>query len=85
VSRRKEQDSPTVPLEILVQQLLLGRLEGLSAPQVAAFLRGWTSALELLRRTDLTLPDASHEVRAAVAAMLARIERVQAHAVNDCE
>jgi hypothetical protein len=74
--------SPT-SLTALVQQLLLGRLDGLSGSQVAAFILGWSAMLDLLRRTDLTAPDATDEVRAAIDAVVVRIERAQAAALEE--
>lgn len=68
---------------MLVQQLLLGRTEGLSGPQLAAFLSGWTSVLELLRRPELCLPDASPEVQEALRALVEQIERAQAEILSD--
>lgn len=68
---------------MLVQQLLLGRTEGLSAPQLAAFLSGWTSVLELLRRPELCLPDAPAEVQEALRALAEQIERAQAEILGD--
>lgn len=37
---------------------------------------GWTSALDLLRRTDLTMPSAPAELRDAVRAIVATIDAV---------
>lgn len=71
------------PLSLLVRELLLGRVEGLTAPQLAAFVLGWGSMLELLRRTDLTLPDASQEVHDAIAEIVAEVERAQADVLDD--
>ncbi len=67
----------TDPLMLLVRELLLARTEGLDPPQLAAFVSGWTSVLELLARTDLTLPDAEDGVRDAVARVVGRIEHAQ--------
>jgi hypothetical protein len=61
----------------------MGRTEGLAAPQVAAFISGWTSALELVRRTDLTLPQASLEIRAAVEDLVDELERAQTVALAE--
>lgn len=72
-----------LPLQSLVRQYLLGRTEGLGASQVAAFVSGWTSALELVRRTDVMLPAASEEVRAALASLVAELERAQEVALAD--
>lgn len=67
----------SIPLHLVVQQLLLGRTESLSAPQLAAFMAGWTSLLDLLRRPELCLPDASTEVQEALTELVAAIERAQ--------
>jgi len=72
-----------VPLETLVGQLLLGRMEGLGASGVAAFLLGWSSALELLRRTDLVLPTADDEVRRALRQLVDTLERAQRAVLED--
>ena len=68
---------------MLVQQLLLGRTDGLSGPQIAAFLSGWTSVLELLRRPELCLPDAPPEVQEALRTLAEQIERAQAEILSD--
>jgi hypothetical protein len=75
-------NSPTA-LDLLVAQFLLGRVDGLGAPQVAAFVSGWSSALELVRRTDLTIPSASQEVKRAVARLVEAIERARETALAD--
>lgn len=68
---------------MVVQQLLLGRTEGLSAPQLAAFVAGWTSLLDLLRRPELCLPAASTEVHEALTELVTAIERAQATVLDD--
>jgi hypothetical protein len=70
-------------LDNLVAQFLLGRVDGLGAPQVAAFVSGWSSALELVRRTDLTIPSASQEVKRAVDRLVEAIERARETALAD--
>ena len=70
---------------MLVQQLLLGRTEGLSAPQLAAFISGWTSLLDLLKRPELCLPDASAEVHAALTELVEAIHRAQEQVLGDDE
>lgn len=55
----------------------MARTEGLSAPALAAFVSGWTSVLELLRRTDLTMAGEDPEVVSAVARVIDRIEAAQ--------
>lgn len=74
---------PDVPLQTLLGQLLLGRMEGLGAPGVAAFLLGWSSALELLRRTDVVLPTADGEVRHALQQLVDTLERAQRAVLED--
>lgn len=68
---------------MLVQQLLLGRTEGLSGPQLAAFLSGWTSLLDLLRRPEVCVPDAAPEVQEALRSLVEQIERAQAEILGD--
>ncbi|HGG56653.1 MAG TPA: hypothetical protein ENK31_02525, partial [Nannocystis exedens] len=72
----------STPLHILVQQLLLGRTEDLSAPQLAAFVDGWSSLLELIERTDVCLPDGSAEVQEGLSALVSRIRRAQEEILN---
>ncbi len=74
---------PALPLHFLVRQLLLGRTEGLSGPQLAAFLSGWTSLLEVLKRPELCVPDASPEVHDALRALALQVERAQAEILAD--
>lgn len=73
----------SIPLHIVVQQLLLGRTEGLAPQQLAAFISGWTSLLDLLKRPELCLPEASDEVQAALAALAGAIERAQDTVLGD--
>ena len=73
----------SIPLHLVVQQLLLGRTENLSAPQLAAFMSGWTSLLDLLRRPELCLPDASSEVQEALTELVKAIERAQTTVLDD--
>lgn len=67
----------------LVRQYLLGQTEGLGASQVAAFILGWSSALELMQRTDLIMPDASSDVRQAVSKAIDELNRAQQTALAD--
>lgn len=71
------------PLHIVVQQLLLGRTEGLSAPQLAAFIAGWTSLLELVERPDICLPDAPEELHEGILALTRAIRRAQEEILGD--
>jgi hypothetical protein len=68
---------------MVIRQLLLGRTEGLSAPQLAAFLSGWTSLLDLLKRPELCLPDAAPEVHDALRSLVQQIELAQAEILSD--
>jgi hypothetical protein len=72
-----------VSLQLLVQQLLLGRTEDMSGPQLAAFVDGWTSLLELLRRSAVCVPDGSDEVRDALRRLVDEIERAQRRALGE--
>ena len=67
----------------LVEQFLVGRVDDLDAQGVAAFVSGWTSALELMKRTDLLLPDANEAVREAVAELVSLVESVQRDVLAD--
>lgn len=75
----------TDPLVDLVETYLLERTRDLSAPQTAAFVAGWTSALELLHRTDLTLPGAPPAIVRAIATLIERISAAQVAALDDPE
>ncbi len=68
---------------MLVQQLLLGRTDGLTASQLAAFLSGWTSLLDLLKRPELCLPEAAPEVHEALRSLAHEIERAQTELLSD--
>ncbi len=70
-------------LRMLVSELLLARTEGLSAPQMAAFVQGWSSVLELMRRVDLVFPDASAETKAAMQRFVDEIERARIEVLTD--
>jgi hypothetical protein len=67
----------------LVRELLLARTDGLEARQMAAFVDGWTSVLELIRRTDLTVPDAQPALHSAIGQIVERIRAAQAIALDD--
>jgi hypothetical protein len=73
----------SIPLHIVVQQLLLGRTEGLAPQQLAAFISGWTSLLDLLKAPRAVPPEASDEVQAALAALAGAIERAQDTVLGD--
>lgn len=78
-------NEPTVtpdPLVLLVRALLLAGTEDLGASQVAAYVSGWTAALDLVERTDLTAPG-DPELRSAVSDLVARIRDAQRSALSD--
>ncbi len=69
----------------LVRQRLMDRTDGLSAAGVAAFVDGWSSALELVERTDLLLPGASVELHNAVRVVIERLRAAQRRTLEDEE
>lgn len=69
-------------LDLLVQELLLARTDGLAPSELAAFVDGWTSLLELLRRTDLTLPAATDETRAGIEALVDAVKTAQSRVLE---
>ena len=71
------------PLELLVRELLLERTESLEGPQLAAFVDGWSSLLDLVRRTDLLLPGAAPELVDAVAEIVEGIRAAQTKVLDD--
>lgn len=70
-------------LDRLVRELLLARTEDLSPPQLAAFVAGWTSVLDLVDRTDLTLPHAPGELHGAVHEIVGEIKAAQRRVLDD--
>lgn len=72
-----------MPLQNVIGQLLLGRTEGLSAAGVAAFLLGWSTALEVLARPELLLPELDPQVHTALAEVVKRLERAQKAALEE--
>ncbi len=70
-------------LDLLVKELLLARTEGLAPTELAAFVDGWTSLLELLGRTDLTLSEASPEFRSRVEELVAAVRAAQDRVLDD--
>jgi hypothetical protein len=70
-------------LDLLVRELLLERTDGLSGPQLAAFVDGWSSLLDLVRRTDLVLPGAPPELESAIDDLVGRIRAAQARVLED--
>jgi len=70
-------------LELLVHELLLVRTEPLEAAQIAAFMDGWSSLLDLIRRTDLLFPNASEDQVEWIAMIVERIRSAQAAVLDD--
>lgn len=83
VSEANTTDDHLDQLERLVKQRLMERTDGLSPAALSAFVDGWVSLLEVLRRHDLTLPEASPEVRDAVTAIVERIAAAQAQVLDE--
>ena len=69
-------------LDLLVKELLLARTEGLEPARLAAFMDGWTSLLELIERTDLTLPSAPEEAREMIEQLVEAIRTAQARVLD---
>lgn len=74
---------PSIELRRLVQQVVLGRVADLDAASTAAFVRGWASALDLVRRTDLTLPGASAQTASVVVGVVDLLEAARRRALED--
>jgi hypothetical protein len=70
-------------IDTLVRELLLDRTAGLGAAELAAFIDGWSSLLDLVRRTHLTLPGADADVAAAIAELVEHIRAAQARVLDD--
>lgn len=77
-------DTPaTDPLVMLVRQLLIGATDELSPSALAAYVAGWTAALDLISRTDLLVPGAEPAVHDVIAAAIERIRFAQGLALDD--
>ncbi|MBL4686187.1 MAG: hypothetical protein JKY37_16460 [Nannocystaceae bacterium] len=74
---------PSTQLRHLVQQLLLGHVDELDARCTAAFVQGWSSALALMRRSEITAAGASVEVQAAVTTAVDRVEAARRQVLDD--
>lgn len=55
----------------------------MSAPQLAAFVDGWTSLLELLKRPEVCMPDAPESERQVLVQLVEDIETAQRRALGD--
>ena len=74
---------PAVGLHDLVQLLLLERSEKYDASHMAAYVDGWSAALELLRRTELILPSAPPDVAALFAECVEQVRAAQYETLAD--
>ncbi|MCA9709653.1 MAG: hypothetical protein KDK70_27695 [Myxococcales bacterium] len=70
-------------LRRLVREHLLDRSEGLPPPALAAFVSGWGSALELLRRSHAALPWISAQQHQWIAALLDAVEEAARVELDD--
>lgn len=66
-----------------MRELLLHRSEGLDAPQLGAFVDGWSSLLDLVRRSRLLLPQADEGEHALIAELVERIRAATAAALDE--
>lgn len=74
---------PEPALETLVHELLLERSEGMAAAELMAFLDGWQSLLDLVRRSRLLLPLAEPAEHELIASLVERIRAATAAALDD--
>lgn len=70
-------------LETLVHALLIERTEGLAPAELGAYIDGWSSLLDLVRRSQLLLPHATPEDHARIAELVERIRAATAAALDD--
>ena len=66
-------------------ELLLQRTQTLSTRELVAYLDGWSSLLDLLRRSRLILPQAPDADHARIAELVERIRSATAAALDDDE
>jgi hypothetical protein len=66
--------SASPALRRLVREHLLERSEGLPPASLAAFIAGWGSALQLLRRSHAALPWVSPQEQRAIGELLDAVE-----------
>lgn len=74
---------PSTQLRRLVHQMLLVRSDDLDAVSTAAFIRGWSSAMEVVQRTDLTVPSASEAVRTTIDQIVETIDAARRRVLDD--
>lgn len=78
-----EPDATADPLVVLVRQLLIAGSDDLPAAGVAAYVAGWTAALDLIERTDLTVAHADPALHSAVTELVRRVREAQRAALAD--
>lgn len=76
--------NPSSPaLRRLVREHLLERSEGLPPPSLAAFIAGWGSALQLLRRSHAELPWVSSREHQWIGDLLDAVEQASQAELED--
>lgn len=79
----RESTATLDPLVALVRQQLLAGTDGLASRELAAYVAGWGAALDLIERTDLTVPASEPELHATVAEIVRRVRVAQHLALGD--
>lgn len=64
-------------LLLLTREFLLERSEHYSQKELVAYLDGWTTALELMQKTDLVMPGAPKELQEMLNAGVERVRQAQ--------
>lgn len=77
--------TPNINLVQLVTQYLEARTDGLPAASVAAFVSGWSSALDVVRRSQVSVPNASADVHGTIQQLVDAIEQAQRAALEEPE
>lgn len=85
VSAPSSWKSSSPALRRLVRQHLLERSEGLPPASLAAFIAGWGSALELLRRSHAELPWVSPQDHRSIGELLDAVEQAARAELDDDE
>lgn len=76
-------DPSSPALRRLIREHLLERSDGMPPASLAAFIAGWSSALELLRRSDAIRPWVTPELHRWVGTLLDAIEAASAAELAD--
>lgn len=74
---------PMPALRRLVREHLLERSEGMSPAALAAFISGWGSALDLLRRSHATLPWVSAQQHRWIGDLIDAVEEASRAELDD--